>query len=470
MKIFFGNINLTIGRKKYKIKEIDKRLGENMTVKFTETVLRDGQQSLIATRLKNEDIIPILESLDQVGYHSLEVWGGATFDSCMRFLNEDPWERLRKIRKKIKNTKLQMLLRGQNILGYKHYPDDVLEKFIEKSVENGIDIIRIFDALNDIRNMEKAIEFTKKYGAEAQGSIVYTQSPIHSNQSFIIKAKNLVERGIDSLCIKDMAGLLTPFAAYDLIKELKEEISIPIEMHSHNTAGLAFMTYLKAVEAGVDIIDTAISPFSSGTAQPTTETMAAVFEGREYDPNLNNKKLSEIGDYFREVRKDYQEYLSSFEVDPRIIINQLPGGMLSNLRNQLKEQEQLDKFDEILAEIPKVRKDLGYPPLVTPSSQIVGTQATFNVITGEKYEFVSNEFKNYLRGMYGRPPGELNQELVEKIISKSEIISNRPADNLEPLFAKTAAKISDFAKTEEDVLSYILFPEVAEKFLKEKNK
>jgi oxaloacetate decarboxylase alpha subunit len=440
-----------------------------MTVKFTETVLRDGQQSLIATRLKNEDIIPILESLDQVGYHSLEVWGGATFDSCMRFLNEDPWERLRKIRKKIKNTKLQMLLRGQNILGYKHYPDDVLEKFIEKSVENGIDIIRIFDALNDIRNMEKAIEFTKKYGAEAQGSIVYTQSPIHSNQSFIIKAKNLVERGIDSLCIKDMAGLLTPFAAYDLIKELKEEISIPI-VHSHNTAGLAFMTYLKAVEAGVDIIDTAISPFSSGTAQPTTETMAAVFEGREYDPNLNNKKLSEIGDYFREVRKGYQEYLSSFEVDPRIIINQLPGGMLSNLRNQLKEQEQLDKFDEILAEIPKVRKDLGYPPLVTPSSQIVGTQATFNVITGEKYEFVSNEFKNYLRGMYGRPPGELNQELVEKIISKSEIISNRPADNLEPLFAKTAAKISDFAKTEEDVLSYILFPEVAEKFLKEKNK
>jgi oxaloacetate decarboxylase alpha subunit len=441
-----------------------------MTVKFIETVLRDGQQSLIATRLKIEDIIPILEDLDQAGYHALEVWGGATFDSCLRFLNEDPWERLRKIRKKIKNTKLQMLLRGQNILGYKHYPDDVLEKFIEKSVENGIDIIRIFDALNDIRNMEKAIEFTKKYGAEAQGSIVYTQSPIHSNQRFIEKAKKLVEKGIDSLCIKDMAGLLTPFAAYDLVKELKREISIPIEMHSHNTAGLAFMTYLKAVEAGVDIIDTAISPFSSGTAQPTTETMAAVFKGRDEDPALNTNKLTKIGDYFREVRKDYQEYLSSFEVDPRIIINQLPGGMLSNLRNQLKEQQQLDKLDQILAEIPSVRKDLGYPPLVTPSSQIVGTQATFNIITGEKYKFVSNEFKNYLRGMYGRPPGEINQELVEKVISKSEIISNRPADNLEPLFAKTAAEISDFAASEEDVLSYILFPEVAEKFLKENNK
>ncbi|MFW5737095.1 MAG: pyruvate carboxylase subunit B, partial [Halanaerobium sp.] len=326
-----------------------------MSVKFTETVLRDGQQSLIATRLKIEDILPILTELDQVGYSALEIWGGATFDSCMRFLNEDPWERLRKIRKKVKNTKLQMLLRGQNILGYKHYPDDVLERFIKKSVENGIDIIRIFDALNDIRNMEKAVEYTKKYGAEAQGSIVYTTSPIHSSETFVKKAKELTEKGIDSLCIKDMAGLLMPFEAYDLVKELKKEIKIPIEIHSHNTAGFAFMSYLKAVEAGVDIIDTAISAFSSGTAQPTTETMAAVIKNSKFDSNLDTNKLEKIGLYFREIREKYRDYLGSYEVDPRIISNQLPGGMLSNLRNQLREQNQLDRYQEILAEIPEVR-------------------------------------------------------------------------------------------------------------------
>ncbi|TDO77224.1 oxaloacetate decarboxylase alpha subunit [Halanaerobium saccharolyticum] len=437
-----------------------------MTVKFTETVLRDGQQSLIATRLKMEDITPILNKIDQAGYYALEVWGGATFDSCMRFLNEDPWERLRKIRKEVKNTKLQMLLRGQNILGYKHYPDDVLEKFIEKSVENGIDIIRIFDALNDIRNMEKAVEFTKKYGAEAQGTIVYTTSPVHNLDTFVEKAKELAETGIDSLCIKDMAGLLTPEKGYDLVKMLKSNLDIPIEIHSHNTAGFAFMTYLKAVEAGIDIIDTAISPFSSGTSQPTTETMAAVVNDSEYNQQLDLSVLEDIGDYFRELRKKYQEYLGSFEVDTRVIVNQIPGGMLSNLRNQLREQNQLDKYDEILAEIPEVRKDLGFPPLVTPTSQIVGTQATFNVITGKKYGFVSNEFKNYLRGMYGRPPREINPDLIEDIISSSEVISNRPADNLEPIFAKTAAEIEGFAKSEEDVLSYILFPEVAESFLK----
>lgn len=438
-----------------------------MSVKITETVLRDGQQSLIATRLKMEDITPILDKLDQVGYHALEIWGGATFDSCMRFLDEDPWERLRKISKGIKNTKLQMLLRGQNILGYKHYPDDVLERFIKKSVENGIDIIRIFDALNDIRNMEKAIEFTKNYGAEAQGSIVYTTSPIHSSETFVKKAEELAQTGIDSLCIKDMAGLLTPFKAYDLVKKLKSKIDIPIEIHSHNTAGFAFMSYLKAVEAGVDIIDTAISPFSSGTAQPTTETMAAALKDREYDPDLDSRVLAEIGKYFREVRLNYKEYLGSFEVDPRIIINQLPGGMLSNLKNQLKEQDQLDKYDQILEEIPEVRKDLGYPPLVTPTSQIVGTQATFNVITGERYSFVSKEFKNYLRGMYGRPPGEINPDLIKNIISESEVIKNRPADNLDPLYEKSAAKIAEITGEEEDILSYILFPEVADKFLKE---
>lgn len=438
-----------------------------MSIKFTETVLRDGQQSLIATRLKIDDIIPILADLDRVGYHALEVWGGATFDSSMRFLNEDPWERLRRIRKEVKNTKLQMLLRGQNILGYKHYPDDVLERFIKKSVENGIDIIRIFDALNDIRNMEKAVEFTKKYGGEVQGSIVYTTSPIHSSETFVEKAKELTAKGIDSLCIKDMAGLLTPFKAYDLVKKLKSEIEVPVEIHSHNTAGFAFMTYLKAVEAGVDIIDTSISAFSSGTAQPTTETLAAVFSDSEFKADLNLKALEKIGDYFREVREKYRDYLGSYEVDPRIIRNQLPGGMLSNLRNQLREQNQLDRYQEILEEIPKVRKDLGYPPLVTPTSQIVGTQAVFNVVTGKKYDFVSKEFKNYLRGMYGRPPGEINPELIEKIITKDQVITNRPADNLEPLYEKAAAEIKNLSTREEDILSYILFPEVAEKFLKE---
>lgn len=438
-----------------------------MSVKFTETVLRDGQQSLIATRLKIEDILPILTKLDQAGYYALEVWGGATFDSCMRFLNEDPWERLRKIRKDIKQTKLQMLLRGQNILGYKHYPDDVLERFIKKSVENGIDVIRIFDALNDIRNMEKAVEFTKKYGAEAQGSIVYTTSPIHNSETFVKKAKTLAERGIDSLCIKDMAGLLTPFKAFDLVKKLKSEINLPVEIHSHNTAGFAFMTYLKAVEAGVDIIDTAISAFSSGTAQPTTETMAAVLKNSKYDASLSAKTLEEVGEYFRGIRNKYQDYLGSYEVDPRIITNQIPGGMLSNLRNQLREQNQLDRYEEILEEIPKVRKDLGYPPLVTPTSQIVGTQAVFNIVTGKKYGFVSNEFKNYLRGMYGRPPGEINPELIEKTINKEEVITNRPADNLEPVYEKAAAEIKDISNREEDILSYILFPEVAEKFLQE---
>ncbi|RCW60992.1 pyruvate carboxylase subunit B [Halanaerobium sp. ST460_2HS_T2] len=439
-----------------------------MTIKFTETVLRDGQQSLIATRLKIEDILPILEDLDRAGYYALEVWGGATFDSCMRFLEEDPWERLRKIKSVVKNTKLQMLLRGQNILGYKHYPDDVLERFIKKSVENGIDIIRIFDALNDIRNMEKAIEFTKKYGAEAQGSIVYTTGPIHNLNTFVKKAQTLAKTGIDSLCIKDMAGLLTPEKAYDLVKMLKSKLDIPIELHSHNTAGFAFMTYLKAVEAGIDIIDTAISPFSSGTSQPTTETMAAAISDSEYSHQLDFSILENIGDYFREIRNNYQEYLGSFEVDPRVIVNQIPGGMLSNLRNQLREQNQLDKYNEILAEIPSVREDLGFPPLVTPTSQIVGTQAVFNVVTGKRYNFVSNEFKNYLRGMYGNPPGEINPDLIENIIDKNEVITNRPADNLEPVYNEAAAEIKNISTREEDILSYILFPEVAERFLKEK--
>lgn len=436
-----------------------------MTLKITETILRDGQQSLIATRLKMEDILPVLSDLDNVGYHALEVWGGATFDSCLRYLGEDPWERLRIIRENIRNTKLQMLLRGQNILGYKHYPDDVLEKFVEKSVENGIDIIRIFDALNDIRNMKKAIYYSKKYGAHVQGSIVYTTSPIHTMDKFMENARELVDEGVDSLCIKDMAGLMTPFKAYELVKRLKENFELPIEMHSHNTAGLGAMTYLKAVEAGIDIIDTSISVLGSGSAQPATESMTAALEKSEFDTDIKFSKLVEIAKYFRNIRGKYEEFLGSFEVDPRIISNQIPGGMISNLRSQLKAQGISDRYQEILEEIPRVREDLGYPPLVTPTSQIVGTQAVFNVVANGRYSVVPTEVKEYLRGKYGRPPGKVNEELRKELIKEEDIITDRPANHLEPIFDKKAEEIKDFAETEEDVLSYILFPDSAKKFL-----
>jgi oxaloacetate decarboxylase alpha subunit len=436
-----------------------------MTLKITETILRDGQQSLIATRLKMEDILPVLSDLDNVGYHALEVWGGATFDSCLRYLGEDPWERLRIIRENIRNTKLQMLLRGQNILGYKHYPDDVLEKFVEKSVENGIDIIRIFDALNDIRNMKKAIYYSKKYGAHVQGSIVYTTSPIHTMDKFMENARELVDEGVDSLCIKDMAGLMTPFKAYELVKRLKENFDLPIEMHSHNTAGLGAMTYLKAVEAGIDIIDTSISVLGSGSAQPATESMTAALEKSEFDTDIKFSKLVEIAKYFRNIRGKYEEFLGSFEVDPRIISNQIPGGMISNLRSQLKAQGISDRYQEILEEIPRVREDLGYPPLVTPTSQIVGTQAVFNVVANGRYSVVPTEVKEYLRGKYGRPPGKVNEELRKELIKEEDIITDRPANHLEPIFDKKAEEIKDFAETEEDVLSYILFPDSAKKFL-----
>jgi len=434
-------------------------------VKLTETILRDGQQSLIATRMKIEDILPALEKLDNLGYHSLEIWGGATFDSCLRYLDEDPWKRLSKINMQIKNTKLQMLLRGQNILGYKHSPDDVLEKFIECSINNGIDIIRIFDALNDVRNMKKAIEFTKKYGAHAQGTIVYTTSPIHNIENYLEVAKSLENIGADSLCVKDTAGLLTPFKSYSLIKRLKKELQIPIQLHSHNTSGMAFMSYLKAIEAGVDIIDTAISPLSSGTSQPTTETMLASLSGTDYDPGINRKKVNELGAYFREIRNKYSNYLGSFEVDPRVITYQLPGNMLSNLKKQLKEQGIIDKYNDLLKEVPQVRKELGYPPLVTPTSQIVGTQSLFNVISKTRYSLIANETKEYVKGMYGRPPGIIDINIKKKILTNTEIITDRPADILDKKFEKTMDKIKNIASKEEDVLSYILFPEVAEKFL-----
>mgnify|MGYP006279034605 FL=1 len=443
---------------------------EIMQVKITETILRDAQQSLLATRMKTEDMLEVLDDLDQVGYHSMEMWGGATFDSCLRYLDEDPWVRLWKINQKAKNTKLQMLLRGQNILGYRHYPDDVLEKFVEKSIENGIDVIRIFDALNDVMNMKKAIEFTNKYGGHAQGTIVYTTSPIHDIDHYVETAQELEKLGADSLCLKDMAGLLTPYRSYNLIKRLKEETNLPIQLHSHNTSGMAAMTYLKAVEAGVDVIDTALSALASGTSQPSTESLVATLEGTEYDTGINLDEVVEITGHFREVRKKYKEFQGSFATDPRVITNQVPGGMLSNLRTQLKNQGMFDKYDEVLEEVPRVRKDLGYPPLVTPTSQITGTQAVFNVIKGERYELVSRETKDYVRGMYGNPPGEINPELKEKILGDEEPIKGRPADHLEPQFEKTLNEIMDMVTKEEDVLSYILFPDVAEEFLKKRYK
>jgi len=437
-----------------------------MQVKITETILRDAQQSLIATRMKTEDMLDVLNDLDNIGYHSLEMWGGATFDSSMRYLDEDPWVRLRKIKLRSKNTKLQMLLRGQNILGYRHYPDDVLEKFVEKAIDNGIDIVRIFDALNDVRNMGKAIEFTKKYGGHAQGSIVYTTSPIHDIEHYVETTKKLVDLGIDSLCLKDMAGLLTPYRSYELVNSLKEVTDIPIQLHSHNTSGMAAMTYLKAIEAGADVIDTAISALASGTSQPPTESMVASLKGTEYDTNIKLSEVVNIAAYFRKIRDNYSEFQGSFATDPRVITNQIPGGMLSNLRSQLKSQDMFHLYDEVLEEVPRVRKDLGYPPLVTPTSQIVGTQAVFNVLKGTRYELVSKETRDYVKGMYGRPPGEINPELKEKLLNGEEAIDCRPAETLENKFEETLKEIQDFITKEEDVLSYMLFPDVAEDFLK----
>lgn len=437
-------------------------------VKITETVLRDGHQSLIATRMKTEEMLPILEVMDEVGYHSLEMWGGATFDACLRFLNEDPWDRLRKIKSKLKKTKLQMLLRGQNILGYKNYPDDVLIEFIKRSLANGIDIIRIFDALNDLRNIEKAIETTKKYGGHAQGSIVYTISPVHNIELYVSLAKNIENMGADSLCIKDMSGLLTPYMAYKLVKELKKNISIPIQLHSHYTSGMASMAYLKAIEAGVDIIDTAISPFGLGTSQPATEPMVMALKDTEYDTGLDINLLNKIAEHFKAVRDKYIEQgllnTSVFNVDTRVLSYQIPGGMMSNLLSQLAAQNATDKFEEVLKEIPKVREDLGYPPLVTPTSQIVGTQAVFNVVLNERYKMIPSEVKAYVKGLYGKPAVEISEEIKKKIIGDEEVITVRPADLLPPQLEKYREEIKDYYEQEEDVLTYALFPQVALKY------
>lgn len=441
-------------------------------VKFMETALRDAHQSLIATRMSTEDMIPIAEKMDKVGYHAMEVWGGATFDSCLRFLNEDPWERLRALRKAFKNTKLQMLLRGQNILGYKHYPDDVVEEFVKKAIENGIDIVRIFDALNDLRNLETSIKAVKKYGGHAQGAISYTVSPVHNNDYYVNLAKDMVDMGVDSICIKDMSGILLPYVAYDLVKDLKSAVDVPIEVHSHFTSGIANQTYLKAIEAGADIVDTAISPLGNGTSQPATEPMIASLEGTEYYPDIDFDLLLEVSEYFKGLRDKYMKAglldAKVLNVDVNTLKYQVPGGMLSNLVSQLKAQGKEDLYDDVLKEIPRVREELGYPPLVTPMSQMVGTTALFNVITGERYKMVPTETKNYVKGLYGRPPAPISDEIRKKIIGDDQVFEGRPADMLEPQLDNYRKEISEYIEQDEDVLSYALFPQVAVPFFKQR--
>ncbi|WP_206911472.1 oxaloacetate decarboxylase [Enterococcus sp. DIV0840] len=436
---------------------------------FTETVLRDGQQSQIATRMPTSDMLPIIQTLDEAGYHALEMWGGATFDACIRFLNEDPWERLRTIRKAVKNTKLQMLLRGQNLLGYKNYADDVVEAFVQKSIENGIDIIRVFDALNDTRNLQTSIEATKKFGGHCQPAISYTTSDFHTIDYFVGLTTELEKMGADSICIKDMAGILTPDDAYRLVTEIKNKIQVPLEVHTHATSGISEMTYLKAIEAGADIIDTAISSFSGGTSQPATESMALALENLGYDTHLDMKKVAEAADYFNPIRDKFREEgllnPKVKDTEPKTLIYKVPGGMLSNLLSQLTEQGLADKYEEVLREVPKVRADLGYPPLVTPLSQMVGTQAVMNVISGERYKMVPKEIKDYVKGLYGKPPVAISEEMTKLIIGEEEVITVRPADLLTPELPQYEQEIAEYAKSTEDVLMYALFPQQGKDFL-----
>ena len=441
-------------------------------VKIVETVLRDGHQSICATRMRTSDMLPVLEALDDCGFYALEAWGGATFDSCLRFLNEDPWERLRTIRKHVKNTKLQMLLRGQNILGYNHYADDVVSEFVKRSVDNGIDIIRIFDAFNDTRNLETAMKATKAAGAHAQGTLVYTISPYHKDSDYLKLAKELVEMGADSICIKDMSGLLAPYACYSLVSALKKEINIPINVHSHCTSGMGAMTILKAVEAGADIVDTAMSPFAESTSPTCTESLVYTLQGTERDTKIDVNKLYPIADHFKKVRADLEKTFNlntNIGINPQVLSFQIPGGMLSNLRKQLTEQGVADKYEDLLKEMPKVRADLGYPPLVTPSSQIVGSMATLNVMFG-RYKMIPKEVKDIVRGKYGKTPGPISEELKKLVLKKGEEpITYRPADDIAPQMEKMRADLA--AKgypnaTVEDVLSYALFPEVALAFFK----
>ena len=442
-------------------------------VQFTETILRDANQSLVATRLGYDQFEPILETIDKAGFYSVECWGGATFDVCLRFLNEDPWERLRKIRAKMPNTKLQMLLRGQNILGYKHYSDDVVRRFVRAAVRNGIDIIRIFDALNDLENLRVAVEETVKSGAMASGAISYTTSPVHTLDKYVEMVKELKEMGVGSICIKDMAGILSPQPAYDLVSAIKDAVDLPVVVHTHCTPGLAFMTYLKAVEAGADVIDTAISPFSGGTSQPATETLEYTFREMGYDTGLDPEILHQMADFFKPIRADFLADGTlnpiSMATDTQCLTYQIPGGMLSNLLSQLKMLGKLDKFDEALLETPRVRADMGYPPLVTPTSQLVGTQAVQNVLAGERYKNVGAEMKAYCRGEYGKTPAPIDPEVRAKILGGEKPIEGRFAETLPAdLYEKAAAELGDTARCEEDVLSYISFPPVAEKFFAER--
>ena len=443
-------------------------MANNNPLKITDTILRDAHQSQAATRMRIEDMLPACELLDNMGYWSLECWGGATFDSCMRFLNEDPWERLRKLKKAMPKTKLQMLLRGQNILGYKHYADDVVEKFVEKSIENGIDVIRIFDALNDTRNMRMAMESCKKYGGICEAAISYTVSPVHNEEYLVNLARQLEEMGADVICIKDMANLLLPYSAYSLVKKLKENVKVPIHLHTHNTTGTGDMVNLMATQAGVDIVDCALSPLANGTSQPATESLVATLKGTERDTGLDLSKLSEAAAHFRKVATKLKEqgYLDPkvLNVDTNTLLYQVPGGMLSNLISQLKQANAEDKYYDVLAEIPRVRKDFGYPPLVTPTSQIVGTQAVLNVLSGERYKMVTKESKGLLAGEYGRLPAEVNEEVRKKAIGDTPVITCRPADNIKPELEKYREETKGIAKSEEDVLSYALFPQVAAKF------
>ena len=438
-------------------------------VQITDTILRDAHQSQAATRMRLDEMLPACELLDKAGYFSLECWGGATFDSCLRFLNEDPWERLRALRKALPNTKLQMLLRGQNILGYKHYADDVVDYFVKKSIDNGIDIIRTFDALNDLRNMQTAVKATKQYGGTAEVAMSYTVSPVHTEEYFVKMAKDIEAMGADLICIKDMAGLLLPMNAYSLVKKLKANTKLPIVLHTHNTAGTGAMTLLKAVEAGVDVIDTALSPLAGGTSQPATESMVAVLKGTEYDTGLDEDLLAKIAEHFRTVadrltKDGWRDPGKVLAVDAKALQYQVPGGMLSNLIGQLKQAGAMDKYYQVLEEVPRVRADFGYPPLVTPTSQIVGTQAVMNVLGGERYKMVTKESKGLLRGEYGRLPDKVNEDVRKKCIGNEKVITHRPADDIKPELEGYRKEMAQYAQQEEDVLSYALFPQVATKF------
>ena len=438
-------------------------------IEVTEVILRDAHQSLIATRMRTEDMLPICEQLDAVGFWSLEVWGGATFDACIRFLKEDPWARLRQLRAALPNTRLQMLLRGQNLLGYRHYADDVVEGFVAKSAENGIDVFRVFDALNDLRNIETAMKAVKRCDKHAQGTICYTTSPAHTSELFVEQAKQLESMGADSIAIKDMAGLLTPYATFELVSAIKQSVALPLAIHSHATSGLAPMCQLKAIEAGADRIDTAIASFAGGTSHPATEFQVAALQGTEFDTGLSLEKLTSINDYFREVRKRYHQFESEFtREDISVQINQVPGGMMSNLANQLKDQNALERINEVFDEIPRVREDLGFPPLVTPTSQIVGTQAVYNVLAGERYKTITNEVKRYLQGGYGQPPAPVNEAVRKKAIGNEGVSEERPADSLAPELAKLRSEIGDLAESDEDVLTFAMFPDLGREFLEQR--